>query len=208
MELSPISVVVADDHPLILSGLKDVIGDEPSLQLIGVASNGRLAVELYLKLRPQVLVIDLNMPECSGLEAIEQIRQADSHARIVILTSYDGEEDIYKGLAAGAKAYLLKDAPSEILVECIRTVAAGRKYIPSSVAAKLAGRFDSNQLSPRELEILHLVAAGKSNKRIARETGITEGTTKFHLNNIFSKLDVHSRTEAVNLAMRRGIVKL
>jgi two-component system NarL family response regulator len=206
-KLAPISILVADDHPIIRIGLKDLIEDTPWLTLVGQACDGRQAISEYFRLRPQVLLLDLNMPEQSGLQVIAEIRRVDPSARIIILTSYDDEEDIYQGLAAGAKAYLLKDAPCVLLLECIRVVAEGRKFVPSDVAAKLAGRFDSNQLSSREHEILQLVAIGKSNKRIARELGITEGTAKFHLNNIFGKLSAHSRTEAVNLAVRRGLVK-
>jgi two-component system NarL family response regulator len=208
MDHPPVTVLIADDHPLILNGLKDLIHQTRGLFLVGQASDGRMAVSEYARLRPQVLVTDLSMPEVGGLEVIRAVRKTDPDARIVILSGYGGEEDIYQVLMAGAKAFVMKDAADDVVVECIRVVANGRKYIPTSVASKLAARFDSNQLSPRELEILQLVAAGKSNKHIAREKGLTEGTTKFHLNNIFTKFNVHSRTEAVNHAIRRGIVKL
>jgi DNA-binding NarL/FixJ family response regulator len=202
-----ISVLIADDHPMILRGLKDMIDNERGMKLVGQASNGREAVRGFLEHRPDVALIDLNMPE-SGLRAISQIRVHDPAARIIILTSFEGEEDIYRGMAAGAKAYLLKDAPAQSIVDCIGVVAGGNKYLPPSVAAKLAERFDTDRLSGRELEILQLVAEGRSNKVISRMKAIAEGTTKFHVNRIFAKLQVNCRTEAVNVAIRRGLVKI
>jgi DNA-binding NarL/FixJ family response regulator len=203
-----VTVMIADDHPMILGGLKDMIERQDGLQLVAQARNGKEAVRAYLEYRPDVALIDLNMPEMNGLQAISQIRTHDPAARIIILTSFDGEEDIFRGMAAGARAYLLKDAPVQSIVDCIKIVAEGGKFLPQTVAAKLAERFDSDQLSGRELEILQLVAAGKSNKMISRIKNIAEGTTKFHVNSIFAKLQVNCRTEAVNVAIRRGLVKI
>jgi DNA-binding NarL/FixJ family response regulator len=208
MNSETISVLVADDHPMIINGLRDIIEREPRLRFIGQATHGREAREAYMSLRPDILLIDLNMPDVGGLEAIREIRAADPTARIIILTSFDGEEDIYRGLKAGAKAYMLKDASKNAIVDCMLAVAAGRKYLPTTVASKLANRFDANELSSRELEILRLVAEGKSNKLISRTTGIADGTTKFHIKNIFAKLGVASRTQAVSVAVRAGIVRL
>ena len=148
------------------------------------------------------------MPEMHGVEAIERIRRLDAGARIVILTTYQGEEDVYRGLRAGAIGYLLKDSGFEQLTVCIKTVAAGHKYLPPEVASKLAGRMETNKLSKRELDILRHLATGQSNKLIARNAGIEVGTVKFHVNNILSKLNAASRTEAATVAARRGLLNL
>lgn len=206
--MDTISILIADDHPLILAGLASLIAALPDFQLAGQASNGREAFELYKRLRPDVVLMDLNMPEMNGVECIEHIRRVDPDAGIVILTTYQGEEDVYRGLRAGARAYLLKDSGFEQLVSCIRTVAAGHKFLPADVASRLAERMETNKLSRRELEILEHLAAGKSNKMIARSAGIEVGTVKFHVNNILSKLNASSRTEAATVAARRGLLHL
>ena len=206
--MDTISILIADDHPLILAGLVSLIGASPEFRLAGQAGNGREALELYTQLRPDVVLMDLNMPEMNGVDCIAQIRQLDPDASIVILTTYQGEEDVYRGLRAGARAYLLKDSGFEQLACCIRTVAAGHKFLPAEVASKLAERMATNKLSRRELEILEHLAAGKSNKMIARSAGIEVGTVKFHVNNILSKLNASSRTEAATVAARRGLLHL
>ena len=203
-----IRLLVADDHPLIQAGLAALIGSTAALTLLGTASDGLEAVALFRDLAPDVLLIDLNMPRCGGVEAIGQIRALDPDARIIILTTYEGEEDIYRGLRAGASAYLLKSAPFEQLLDCITQVASRRKYLPPALAAKLASRINANQLSARELEILAYLSTGKSNKVIARIAGIGVGTVKYHVNNILSKLNVSSRTEAASVAAARGLVNL
>jgi two-component system NarL family response regulator len=206
--MDEISILIADDHPLILAGLASLIESIPGFRLQAQARNGREALELYTQLRPDVVLIDLNMPEMNGFECIEQIRRIDSSASIVILTICQCEEDVYRGLCAGAKAYLLKDTEFEQLENCIRTVAAGHKFLSAEVASKLAERMESNRLSKRELEILTHLATGKSNKMIARSAGIEVGTVKFHVNNILSKLNAASRTEAATVAARRGLLNL
>ena len=202
----PISILIADDHPLILAGLASLIQSHPGLRLVAQASTGRLAVALYEQCKPDLVLMDLNMPEMNGVEAIQVICAADADARIVILTTYQGEEDVYRGLRAGAKAYLLKDSSFDVLEQCITSVAAGGRYLPPAVAAKLIDRIDSNSLSRRELEILSHLSTGKSNKLIARSAGIGVGTVKFHVNNILSKLNVSSRTEAATVASQRGLL--
>jgi two-component system NarL family response regulator len=202
-----LSILIADDHPLMRMGLAHMIEQDSRFALAGEAQDGCEAVDLYMRLRPDIVLMDLHMPKKSGVQAIEAIRAFDGHALIVILTSYGGEEDIYSGLRAGAKAYMLKDASAQQVIDCILTVAEGRKYLPPEVAAKLAERMDESELSGREREILALVALGKSNKQVARLASITEGTVKFHVNNILSKLGVASRTEAVAVAARRGIAR-
>jgi DNA-binding NarL/FixJ family response regulator len=203
---APISLVVVDDHPLILSGITLLIESEPSFTLLGQASNGLEAIEQFQRHRPDVMLMDLNMPECGGVDAIRRIRAIDPTARIIILTTYEGEEDVYRGLMAGASAYLLKNSGFDQIVHCVRQVAANVKYLPPAIAAKLANRIGANQLSPRELEILVHLSAGKSNKVIARTAGIGVGTVKYHVNNILSKLNVTCRTEAASVALKRGLV--
>jgi DNA-binding NarL/FixJ family response regulator len=163
-------------------------------------------VDAYLRLRPDVLLIDLNMPGGGGIEAIRRVRSADPDARIVILTSWEGDEDVHRGLLAGASAYLLKQAGMDQVLHCLRQVAARRGYLAPGLAEKLAARVPANRLSRREQEILAHLSAGMSNKLIARAENIGVGTVKYHVNNILSKLGVASRTEAACVAMRRGLI--
>ena len=203
---APITLLIADDHPLILAGLASLINSMPQFQLLAQADNGARAVELYRQHRPQVVIMDLSMPVMHGLDAIGNILAFDAAARIVILTTYQGDEDVHRGLRAGARGYLLKDSGAEQLVACIEAVAQGQKFLPPEVASKLAQRTEVAQLSPRELEILAHLATGKSNKMIARSAAIEVGTVKFHVNNILAKLNVGSRTEAATVASRRGLL--
>lgn len=207
-ENATITLLIADDHPLILAGLASLIGSEPGLRLLGQASDGLEAVQLYAQLQPDLVLMDLNMPRCGGLEAIIRIRLADPQAKIIILTTYEGQEDVHRGLSAGAAGYLIKDGPFAQLLHCLRQVAEGRRYLEPELAVKLAERISANKLSPRELDILTHLSTGKSNKVIARAAGIGVGTVKFHINSIFSKLNVSSRTEAACVATQRGLVHL
>ncbi len=202
----PVSLLIADDHPLILAGLASLIASLPGLVLLGQAGTGRAAVELYRELRPDVVLMDLNMPEMHGVEAIERICAEDAQAKIVILTTYQGEDSVHRALRAGARGYLLKDSGFQQLTQCIGQVAAGRQYLPPELAAQQAGRIEANRLSKREHDILLHLSAGKSNKMIARSAGIEVGTVKFHVNNILTKLNVSSRTEAATVAARRGLL--
>ena len=206
-EPRPISVLVVDDHPLIVAGLAAMIRDEPALALAGTACDGVGAVDEYLRLRPDVLLIDLNMPGGGGVEAIRRVRSFVPDAKIVILTTWEGDEDVHRGLLAGASAYLLKQSGLDQVVHCVRQVAANRRYLAPGLAEKLAARVPANRLSRRELEILVHLSAGLSNKLIARAENIGVGTVKYHVNNILSKLDVGSRTEAACVAQRRGLVR-
>ncbi len=203
-----IRLMVVDDHPVVRRGLIEILRADERLEVIGHAAGGREAVERFQTLRPDIVLMDLRMPDMGGVEAIEAIRTVDSNAKVIIVTAVDGEEDIYRGLRAGAKGYILKDAPDHEVINAVLTTSEGRRYLAQSVAAKLADHINSNQLSDRELEILRLMATGLSNKRIAREAAITEGTVKFHVNSILSKLDCASRTEAVASALRRGLIQL
>jgi DNA-binding NarL/FixJ family response regulator len=203
-----ITVLVADDHPIVRSGVAAMVDGHSEMQLLAQAADGHEAVRLYQAHRPNVVLMDLRMPGLDGVEAILAIKAIEPEARIVILTTFDGEEDIYRGLRAGAKAYLLKDSPHNEIADCIRAVARGQKYLPPHIATKLLERLDNDTLSKRELEVLGLMATGKSNKEIARETGITEGTVKFHVSAIMAKLDAKSRTEAVAVAAKRRLIAL
>jgi DNA-binding NarL/FixJ family response regulator len=205
MDKPTISLVIADDHPLILAGIAAVIEAEPELDLLGQALDADQAVAQYERLRPDVLLIDLNMPG-SGLDAIARIRLRHPRARIVILTTYEGDEDVHRGLQAGASAYLLKQSGLDEIVHCVRQVAGDRRYLPPPLAHKLAARIPASSLSKRELDILAHLSAGKSNKLIARDAGIGVGTVKFHVNNILSKLNVSCRTEAASVARARGLL--
>lgn len=203
-----IRILVADDHSVVREGLVSLIKRKADMTVVGEASNGREAVDLWKEHRPDVALLDLRMPELEGVGAIKEIREVDESARIIVLTTFDGDEDIYRAIKAGAKAYLLKDTAREALMECIRKVHAGETCIAPALAAKLAERVSGEALSTRELEVLQRIAAGRSNKEIGAELFISEGTVKSHVKSIFSKLDVISRTEAVATATRRGLIQL
>lgn len=205
---SVIRVLISDDHPFMREGLAAVIDYKPDMTVVGQACNGREAVELFRQHQPDVTLMDLRMPELSGVEAIAIICAEFADARIVVLTTYDGDEDIYRGLRSGAKGYVLKDAEPDELLTAIRAVHNGQKYIPPAVGAKLAERINNPELSERELEVLRLMARGKSNLEISTALSIAEGTVKFHVKNILSKLGVGDRTQAMIVALKRGIIAL
>ena len=202
------TIVIADDHPLIRAGMASLLQSAGSFALLGQASDGEQAAELYQRLRPEVLLMDMSMPGCDGIEATQRIRRQHPQARIIILSAHEGDEVVHRAMRAGASGYLLKSAPFAELLDCIACVLAGRQYLAQGLSAKLAGRVHGSDLSTREQEILVHLATGMSNKLIARVAGIGVGTVKFHINNILSKLDAVSRTEAVMVASRRGIVQL
>lgn len=206
----PIRILIADDHPVVRSGLATMLEIDPeaNFHVVGQAKNGYEMVELFAQLQPDIGLIDLRMPEMSGVEAIVQIRSQSPGARLIVLTTYDGDEDIYRALQAGAKAYLLKDTPREELLLCIQTVYAGRSFIPPYIGMKLAERMGSLVLSKREHEVLELISVGMSNLEIGTTLQITEGTVKSHINNILSKLNVSDRTQAVMVAIKRGLISL
>jgi two-component system NarL family response regulator len=201
-------VLVVDDHSLLRTGVANIINQEPGFAVVAEASNGREAVEAFVAHQPDVVLMDLRMPEMEGVEAVRRIREIDPQARVIVLTTYDADEDIARALQAGAKAYILKDIAADALVACIRTVLAGRSYLAPAAAAKLAERVTQVQLTPRELAALQLVASGQSNKEIATALDISERTVKSHLAHLFDKLHVTSRTEAVRVATRRGLVRV
>jgi two-component system NarL family response regulator len=206
-ESETIRILIADDHPVVREGLSALISRQPDMKVVAQASDGGEAVEQFFLHRPDVALIDLRMPRMGGADVILAIRQRAPEGRVIVLTTFDGDEDIYRALRAGAKGYLLKDASSEELLECIRTVHAGKTFIPPAMAAKLANRLGSADLSPRELEVLNLMVDGKSNKEIGVLLYISEGTVKVHVNHILEKLGVSGRTAASVAALERGIVR-
>jgi len=202
------SVLVVDDHALLRTGVANIINQEPDLFVVGEAANGVEAIAAYDRHRPDVTLLDLRMPEMEGAEAVQHIRERDPQARIIVLTTYDTDEDISRALRAGAKAFVLKDIAADALIACIHDVLAGKTYLAPAAAAKLAEGVTRVQLTPRELTTLGLMAGGQSNKEIAGSLGISERTVKTHLSHLFEKLGVTSRTEAVRIATRRGLVRL
>jgi DNA-binding NarL/FixJ family response regulator len=204
----PIRILIVEDHHVVRQGLVALISTVEDMQVIAEAADGRQAVELFRKHQPDVTIMDLRLPALPGVDAIVAIRREYPTARIIVLTTYDGDEDIYRALQAGARGYLLKDMSGDELMEAIRTVHAGRSRIPALVAQRLADRVGGQDLTGRELEVLKLIVAGKSNKEIGKELFISEATVKTHINNLLSKLGVTDRTQAATTALQRGIVHL
>ena len=201
-------VLLVDDHALLRTGVANIINQEPDLHVVAEASNGVEAIAAWEAHQPDVMLLDLRMPVMEGVEVVRQIRERDPRARVIILTTYDRDDDISQALKAGAKAYVLKDIAADALVTCIRDVLAGKTYIAPAAAAKLAEGVTRVQLTPREMATLRLLADGKANKEIANELDISERTVKTHLAHLFEKLAVTSRTEAIKVATRRGLVRL
>ncbi|HEX4158425.1 MAG TPA: response regulator transcription factor [Rhizomicrobium sp.] len=204
----PIRIFVVDDHPMLREGVIAVLEAEPGCEVAGQASNGAEAVEAFRKLVPDVTLMDLQMPGMDGIETIQTIRSEFPEARIIVLTTYAGDVQALRALKAGASGYLLKSALRKDLIDTIRKVYGGRKHIPPEIAEQIAFHAADESLSGRETGILQLVAAGKANKEIARQLSISEETVKAHLKNIFAKLGVTDRTEAVITAARRGIIEI
>jgi DNA-binding NarL/FixJ family response regulator len=208
IEDKPISVLVADDHALIRLGVASVIDLQPDMELVGEAEDGVGAVAEYRRLRPDVALIDLQMPKMGGLDAIIAIREEFCSAHLIVLTTYAGDVQALKALKAGASGYLLKSTLRRELLEVIRAVHAGRFHVPPDIAGEIGMNAMREMLSERELEVLLAVARGLPNKGVARALGISEETVKAHVKSIFSKLNVADRTEAVTVAARRGIIDL
>jgi two-component system NarL family response regulator len=203
-----IRLLIADDHALILEGLAATISRQDDMSVVAKAADGRQAVDLWRAHRPDVALLDLRMPKLNGVGVIREIRDENVSARVIVHTTYDTDEEIYQAIRAGARAYLLKDAPLEELLECIRKVHAGETCIPPALAAKLASRMSGEALTARELDVLKLLARGRSNKEIGTDLFISETTVKTHVRSIFSKLNVLSRTEAIAAANQRGLIQL
>lgn len=207
-DASPIRIVIADDHFLVRMGLVALVNMEPDFTVVGESSNGMEIVELYETLKPDLVLMDVRMPTRDGIQATIEIRNKFPDARILMLTTYDGDEDIHRALQAGAQGYVLKNSTREMLIPALRTVAAGEQWIPKEVASRLASRDAFAALTPRELEVIRHLAKGFANKEIADMLNISEHTVKGYLKNILSKLKVADRTEAVTTAIQRGIIHL
>jgi len=203
-----IRAVIADDHPVVREGLRALVNSQQDMKVVGEAANGQQAVEQFLLHLPDILLLDLRMPEMNAIEAMHAILEKAPEARIIVLSTYNLDEDIYRSLKAGAKAYLLKDSPREQLLESIRSVHAGLLSISPSIGVRLAARLRGPDLTDREVDITRLVVAGKTNKEIGASLKITEGTVKVHISHVLKKLGAGGRTDAIRIALERGIVHL
>ena len=203
-----IRVLCVDDHPVVRDGIAAIINLQRDMMLAGAAATGDEALKRFFELRPDVALVDLQLPDMSGFDLIKKIKDKSPNARIIVLSSHEGDVDIQRALEAGAQGYVAKGIVRGELLETIRSVHAGKRRLPAAMAQKLAEHMADEPISPRELEVLSLMAAGKRNKEIAGELSIAEDTVKMHVRNILSKLQVNDRTEAVTVALRRGIIRL
>lgn len=203
-----IKILVADDHSIVRAGIKALLGTESDFKVVGEAENGAIAVRLFKELRPDIALLDLRMPVKDGLQATREIRSFRPDAKILILSRFQGDEEIHATIEAGARGYVLKNSPGEELVPALRAIHRGERWIPREIGSKLAGRSTMEKLTEREVDVLQNLVSGDSNKELADKMGITEHTVKAHLKNIIGKLQVRDRTEAVTVGLRRGIIRL
>jgi DNA-binding NarL/FixJ family response regulator len=208
MNTETIKVLAVDDHPLVRKGIASILSNESDMQLVGEAGSGREAVDLFRQHHPDVTLMDLRMPEMDGVQATQAIRKEFPEARIIALTSYDGDQDIYRALEAGVRGYMLKEMVHTDVLRAIRTVHSGKRLMPQEVAERLSEYFPQVALTPREVEVLGYVARGLANKEIADLLGTASGTIKMHIQNILEKLGASDRTHAVTIAIQRGILHL
>ena len=208
MTSNPIRILVVEDHHVVRQGLVALLSVVEGVEVVGQAADGIAAIDEFNLRHPDVTLIDLRLPKLSGVEVIQKMRAEQPHARFIVLTTYDGDEDIYRALQAGARAYLLKGMTVDVLVSTIRSVHAGKSCIPPVIAQKLAERMATEQLTHREQDVLEQIVRGKSNKEIGSELDISEATVKTHINNLLSKLGVTDRTQAATAAIQRGLVQL
>jgi len=204
----PIKILCVDDHPLVRKGIASILANEADMRLVAEAGNGREAVERFRECQPDVTLMDLRMPEMDGVQATQAIRKEFPDARIIALTSYDGDQDIYRALEAGVRGYMLKEMVHTDVLRAIRTVHSGKRLMPHEVAQRLSEYFPQVALTPREVEVLGFVARGMANKEIASQLGTASGTIKMHVQNILEKLGAADRTHAVTIALQRGILHL
>jgi DNA-binding NarL/FixJ family response regulator len=203
-----IKILCVDDHPVVLDGLSAIITMQPDMEIAATAPNGEEALRAFREHKPDVTIVDLRLPDMTGFALIEAIRELDNRAKVIVLSSYDGDADIHRALAAGAQGYVAKGLVRDELLNAIRAVYQGGKHVPAAIAQRLVDHIKEDAISGREVQVLLLVAKGKRNKEIAGELSIAEDTVKMHVRNIFSKLNVTDRTEAVTVALRRGIIHL
>lgn len=203
-----IRIMVVEDHPVVREGLIALLSTAPDVEVVASAANGREAIQRHRSLAPDVTLMDLQMPEMGGVEAIQRVRGESPAARFIVLTTFDGDEDIYRAMQAGAKAYLLKGMGVAEVLDAVRAVHAGRGRVPASIAEKLAQRVSGQQLTSREVGVLERIVAGRANKEIATDLNISEATVKSHVNSLLGKLGVADRTHAAVVAIQRGIVHL
>lgn len=208
MTVEPIRVLIVEDHNVVRQGLVALLNEAGGLDVVGEAADGLEAVAQFRKLQPDITLIDLRLPRMSGVEVIDRIRLETPQGRFVVLTTYDGDEDIYRALKAGARAYLLKGMTGEDLIKAIRAVHAGKTHIPPAIAERLAERMGAEDLTPREFDVLEQIVHGKSNREIAAELEVSEATVKTHINSLLGKLGVTDRTQAATAAIQRGIIPL
>jgi DNA-binding NarL/FixJ family response regulator len=206
--IEKIKVMVVDDHPLLRVGIAAIVNARPDMTVVAQAGSGEEAVTLFPRHKPDVTLMDLRLPKMSGVAAIKAIRAAHPEARFIVVTTYEGDEDIHRALEAGAHGYIIKGMPYQVLVQALQRVHAGGRFLPPPVANALASRMPDSDLSARELEVLNLLVGGKSNKEIAQRLGITEATVKSHVSAILMRLNVEDRTQAVVTALQRGLVHL
>lgn len=203
-----LSILIADDHPIVREGMLAVLNRQPNMRVVALACNGREAVDCFFEHQPDVALIDLRMPVMDGMEAVARIHEKSPDARLVMISSWECEEDIYRALRAGAQGYLVKGSPIEELIQCLRTIGDGGAWIPPGIGAKLTRRLKESHLTVREGEVLNVLAIGRTNKEIGNTLHISEATVKVHVTHLLEKLKVSSRTEAISAAIRRGLVQV
>lgn len=203
-----IRVLLADDHPSLRAGLASILNAQPDIEVVAEAGSGREAIEKAAATNPDVMIVDLRMPDGDGIQTIQTLHKEAPTVQALVLTTYDNEEDVFNALEAGARGYILKDTTSEEIIDAVRKVHSGVRYLPSAIASRLADRMIRPSLTPRELDVLRLVSRGRSNKEIGAAMFISEETVKSHMKGLFQKLGVHDRAEAVSTALQRGLLRL
>ena len=205
---TPIRILIVDDHPVVLAGLTSMLGTQSGIEVVGSASSGEEAMEMLRIQAADLLLLDLRMPGMSGIDTLHALKRTRNSVRVIILTSFETDEDIYRAVQAGAQGYLLKDAPQSDMIDAIRVVHAGKRYLPRHIATRLAERMMRTNLTARELEVLNMLAKGLTNKQIGCALNISNNTVRNHVNSIIEKLEVSDRTEAATTAIHRGIIEV